>query len=46
MALKRPKGSSGTLVVLEHASTILKDNPLGDNVPERAALQPAFAALR
>ena len=30
MALKRPKGSSGTLVVLEHASRILKDNPLGD----------------
>ena len=30
MALKRPKGSSGTLVVLEHTSKILKDNPLGD----------------
>ena len=30
MALKRPKGSSGTLVVLEHASKILADNPLGD----------------
>src|SRR5262249_37434687 len=30
MALKRPKGLAGTLVVLEHASQILKDNPLGD----------------
>ena len=30
MALKRPKGPSGTLIVLEHASNILKDNPLGD----------------
>jgi S-formylglutathione hydrolase FrmB len=30
MALKRPKGSSGKLVVLEHTSKILKDNPLGD----------------
>src|SRR3970040_1809986 len=30
MALKRPKGPSGTLVVLEHTSNILKDNPLGD----------------
>lgn len=30
MALKRFKGPSGTLVVLEHVSSILKDNPLGD----------------
>ena len=30
MALKRPKGPTGTLVVLEHSSRILKDNPLGD----------------
>jgi hypothetical protein len=30
MALKRPKGPSGTLVLLEHTSKILKDNPLGD----------------
>src|SRR5262245_20406498 len=30
MALKRPKGLSGTLVVLEHTSDILKGNPLGD----------------
>ena len=28
--LKRPKGKSGTLVVLEHVSRILKGNPLGD----------------
>ena len=30
MTLKRPKGPAGTLVVLEHASRILKGNPLGD----------------
>ena len=30
MALKRPRGPAGTLVVLEHTSRILKDNPLRD----------------
>jgi S-formylglutathione hydrolase FrmB len=30
VALKRPKGGAGTLVVLEHGSQILKGNPLGD----------------
>src|SRR5258708_7048775 len=30
MALKRPKGPAGSLVVLEHTSRILKGNPLGD----------------
>jgi enterochelin esterase-like enzyme len=30
MALKRPRGPSGTLLVLEHSSKILKDNPLRD----------------
>ena len=30
MTLKRHKGPSGTLVVLEHTSKILKGNPLGD----------------
>jgi enterochelin esterase-like enzyme len=30
MALKRHKGPSGTLLVLEHTSKILKGNPLGD----------------
>jgi hypothetical protein len=30
MALKRFKGSAGTLVVPEHTSRILKDNPLRD----------------
>ncbi len=30
MALKRPPGMSGQLVVLEHTSKILKNNPLGD----------------
>ena len=30
MALKHSKGPSGTLIVLEHTSKILNDNPLGD----------------
>src|SRR5579872_790242 len=30
MALKRPEGPAGTLVVLEHTSKILKGNPLRD----------------
>src|SRR5216117_413281 len=30
MALKRPKGPAGTLLVLEHDSKILKDNPWRD----------------
>src|SRR5688500_1393994 len=30
MALKRPKGDPGSVVVLEHVSQVLKDNPLGD----------------
>jgi enterochelin esterase-like enzyme len=30
MALKRSKGPSGTLLVLEHASKVLRDNPLRD----------------
>jgi hypothetical protein len=30
MALKRPMGAQGRLVVLEHESAVLKDNPLGD----------------
>jgi len=30
MALKRPRGPAGTVVVLEHTSKILKDNPLRD----------------
>src|SRR5258706_15992525 len=30
MALKRPAWSAGTVVVLEHDSKILRDNPLGD----------------
>jgi len=30
MAIKRPKGPAGTLIVLEHTSKILKDNPLRD----------------
>ncbi|HEU0203260.1 MAG TPA: alpha/beta hydrolase-fold protein, partial [Burkholderiaceae bacterium] len=41
MALKRPKGSAGTLVVLEHTSNILKGNPLGDpHVRKLAAWLP------
>jgi enterochelin esterase-like enzyme len=30
MALKRPQWGSGTVVLLEHDSRILRDNPLGD----------------
>jgi hypothetical protein len=30
MAIKRPLGKPGTVVVLEHVSRLLKDNPLGD----------------
>jgi enterochelin esterase-like enzyme len=41
MALKRPKGPAGTLVVLEHSSSILRGNPLGDpHVRKLAAWLP------
>ena len=30
MALKRPRWSTGTVVILEHDSKVLADNPLGD----------------
>jgi S-formylglutathione hydrolase FrmB len=30
MALKRPRWSEGTVVILEHVSRVLRDNPLGD----------------
>ncbi len=30
MALKRPRGSAGRLLALEHVSRVLKGNPLGD----------------
>src|SRR3954464_9486751 len=36
--LKRSKGKSGTLVVLEHVSRILKGNPLGDPHVRRLAV--------
>ena len=36
--LKRPKGPAGTLVVLEHSSKILKDNPLGDPHARKVAV--------
>src|SRR5688572_31202182 len=46
MALKRPKGPSGTVVVLEHSSEILKDNPLGDTHVRKLAvwLPPQYDA--
>jgi S-formylglutathione hydrolase FrmB len=41
MALKRPQGEPGTLVVLEHDSRILRDNPLRDpHVRKLAAWLP------
>ena len=30
MALKRPQWDGGSLIVLEHQSKVLRDNPLGD----------------
>ena len=44
MALKRAKWSEGTVVVLEHVSSVLKGNPLGDpHVRKLAAwLPPAY----
>ena len=36
--LKRPQGPAGTVVVLEHASKILKDNPLGDPHVRKVAI--------
>jgi hypothetical protein len=38
MALKRPHGPAGSLVVLEHSSKILADNPLGDPHVRRLAV--------
>ncbi len=38
MALKRPKGDPGQVVVLEHVSRILADNPLGDPHVRRLAV--------
>ena len=41
MALKRPRGDPGRVVVLEHHSQVLKDNPLGDpHVRKLAAWLP------
>ncbi|HEU4484973.1 MAG TPA: alpha/beta hydrolase-fold protein [Povalibacter sp.] len=38
MALKRPKWHAGSLVVLEHQSKVLRDNPLGDPSARRLAV--------
>src|SRR5438105_12084841 len=48
MALKRPKGPSGTLVVLQHTSAILTDNPLGDPHVRKLAvwLPPQYDGFR
>ena len=48
MALKRPKGPAGTLVVLEHTSQILKGNPLGDPHVRKLAvwLPPQYDGFR
>ena len=45
MALKRPKGPAGTLVVLEHTSKILKGNRLGDPCKRKVGvwLPPQYA---
>jgi len=48
MALKRPKGPAGTLVVLDHDSKILKGNPLGDPHERKLAvwLPPGYEENR
>jgi enterochelin esterase-like enzyme len=48
MALKRPKGDPGRLVVLEHVSQVLKDNPLRDPHVRRVAvwLPPQYDASK
>lgn len=38
MALKRPRWAEGTVVVLEHVSKLLADNPLGDPHVRRLAV--------
>ncbi len=38
MALKRPRWPAGTVVVLEHASKVLRGNPLGDPHVRRLAV--------
>ncbi len=48
MALKRPQGSGGTVVVLEHTSGVLRDNPLGDPHVRKLAvwLPPQYDTVR
>jgi enterochelin esterase-like enzyme len=48
MALKRPKWHPGTLVILEHESKVLKNNPLGDPYVRRLAvwLPPQYESSR
>lgn len=38
MTLKRPRWGEGTLVVLEHVSRVLRDNPLGDPAVRKLAV--------
>lgn len=46
MALKRPRWDSGTVIVLEHQSKVLRDNPLGDPSVRKLAvwLPPGYDA--
>jgi enterochelin esterase-like enzyme len=48
MALKRPRGDPGNVVVLEHVSQVLKGNPLGDPHVRRVAvwLPPQYDATK
>ena len=48
MAIKRPKGKDGSVIVLEHSSALLKGNPLGDPHVRRLAvwLPPQYDAGR
>src|SRR5439155_26620866 len=40
MALKRPRWKPGTVVTLEYASSVLRNNPLGDPHVRKLALWP------
>lgn len=48
MALKRPRWPEGRLVILEHESRVLRDNPLGDPATRQLAvwLPPQYDAAR
>jgi S-formylglutathione hydrolase FrmB len=48
MAIKRPQGKDGSVIMLEHSSALLKGNPLGDPHVRRLAvwLPPQYDSAR